>query len=143
MKCKVICLHSQPLHIWLVRAAQEGLAGQFLFAGGGTTACFEVNGGSALPGLLSNYYQPVSNYPFIGKEILDDYLDPFQSGSRLTFGTETTLDALMPMPETRWGDVSLLVLMNLSIAFDTIEHSVFLGQMVELIASLGGASAHT
>lgn len=74
---------------------------------------------------------------------MDDYLDPFQSGSRLAFGTETTLGALIPMPETRWGDVSLLVLMNLSIAFDTIEHSVFLGQMVELIASLGGASAHT
>ncbi|KAF7249443.1 hypothetical protein EYD10_05220 [Varanus komodoensis] len=82
-------------------------------------------------------YRLVANIPFLGKAfervvagqlqaLLDetDYLDPFQSGFRPGYGTESALVALYDdlCREKDMGSASLLVLLDLSVAFDTIDH---------------------
>ncbi|KAF7252624.1 Craniofacial development protein 2 [Varanus komodoensis] len=88
------------------------------------------------PEMAANY-RPVANIPFLGKvlervvagqlqALLDetDYLDPFQSGFRPGYGTESALVALYDdlCGERDRGSASLLVLLDLSAAFDTINH---------------------
>ncbi|KAF7239274.1 Inactive carboxypeptidase-like protein X2 [Varanus komodoensis] len=89
---------------------------------------------------MATNYRPVANIPFLGKvlewvvvgqlqALLDktDYLDPFQSGFRPGYGTESALVALYDdlCRERNRGSVSLLVLLDLSVAFDTIDHVAF------------------
>ena len=88
-----------------------------------------------------NNYRPVGNVPFLGKVLekmiegqlqmfLDEYnyLDPFQSGFRPDFGMETALVALYDdlCREKDRESVTLLIFLNLSAAFDTIDHGILL-----------------
>ncbi|KAF7239428.1 Visinin-like protein 1 [Varanus komodoensis] len=98
-------------------------------------------------------YRPVANIPFLGKvlervvagqlqALLDetDYLDPFQSGFRPGYGTESALVALYDdlCRERDRGSASLLVLLDLSVAFDTIDHSILLNRLAGL--GVGGTA---
>uniref|UniRef100_A0A803TYG3 Reverse transcriptase domain-containing protein n=1 Tax=Anolis carolinensis TaxID=28377 RepID=A0A803TYG3_ANOCA len=95
------------------------------------------------PTQLENF-QPISNLPYLGKVLehvvaselqgfLDDtdFLDPAESGFRPGHGTETTLVALVDdlRRELDRGSMSLLVLLDLSAAFDTVNHGILLGRL--------------
>lgn len=64
----------------------------------------------------------------------EDYLDLFQSGFRPGFGTQMALIRVMGDLRREWdgSSVSILALLDLSAAFDTIDHGIFLGQLQEL-----------
>ncbi|KAF7245360.1 RNA-directed DNA polymerase from mobile element jockey [Varanus komodoensis] len=104
------------------------------------------------PEMAANY-RPVANIPFLGKVLervvagqlqafLDetDYLDPFQSGFRPGYGTESALVALYDdlCREKDRGSASLLVLLDLSAAFDTIDHGILLNRLAGL--GVGGTA---
>ncbi|KAF7248256.1 Transcription factor ETV6 [Varanus komodoensis] len=97
--------------------------------------------------------RPVANIPFLGKVLervvagqlqarLDetDYLDPFQSSFRPRYGTESALVALYDdlCREKDSGSASLLVLLDLSAAFDTIDHGILLDRLAGL--GVGGTA---
>ncbi|KAF7252107.1 putative RNA-directed DNA polymerase from transposon BS [Varanus komodoensis] len=69
-----------------------------------------------------------------------DYLDPFQSGFRPRYGTESALVALYDdlCREKDRGSASLLVLLDLSAAFDTIDHGILLDRLAGL--GVGGTA---
>uniref|UniRef100_A0A803SQV2 Reverse transcriptase domain-containing protein n=1 Tax=Anolis carolinensis TaxID=28377 RepID=A0A803SQV2_ANOCA len=84
-------------------------------------------------------YRPVSNLPFLGKlveraaveqlqQFLNDTvgLDPFQSGFRKGHGTETVLVAITDQLRCQrdQGGSALLVLLDLTAAFDTVDHNL-------------------
>ncbi|KAF7253994.1 RNA-directed DNA polymerase from mobile element jockey, partial [Varanus komodoensis] len=98
-------------------------------------------------------YRPVTNILFLGKvlervvagqlqALLDetDYLDPFQSGFRPGYSTESALVALYEdlCREKDRGSASLLVLLDLSVAFDTIDHGILLDRLLGL--GVGGTT---
>ncbi|KAF7252571.1 RNA-directed DNA polymerase from mobile element jockey [Varanus komodoensis] len=98
-------------------------------------------------------YRPVANIPFLGKvleqvvagqlqALLDetDYLDPFQSSFRPGYGTESALVALYDdlCRERARGSASLLVLLDLSAAFNTIDHGILLDRLRGL--GVGGSA---
>ena len=69
-----------------------------------------------------------------------DHLDPFQLGFRPGFGTETALVALyydLCREEDR-GSVTLLILLDRPVAFDTIYHGILLEQLAE--SGMGGTA---
>ncbi len=86
--------------------------------------------------MLSNY-RPISNLPFIGKIIekvifnqlnkylnSNGYLDNFQSGIRAHHSTETALINIINdiRLNSDTGKLMVLVLLDLSAAFDTVDH---------------------
>uniref|UniRef100_A0A3Q3MS83 Reverse transcriptase domain-containing protein n=1 Tax=Mastacembelus armatus TaxID=205130 RepID=A0A3Q3MS83_9TELE len=105
------------------------------------------------PGVLANY-RPISNLPFISKILekavakqLSDHLhrnelfEDFQSGFRAHHSTETALlkvtnDLLLASDN---GLVSILVLLDLSAAFDTIDHNILLQRLEHVIGIRGTA----
>lgn len=104
-------------------------------------------------GTLANY-RPISNLPFTSKILervvanqLCDFLqnnslfEDFQSGFRAHHSTETALvkvtnDLLSASDE---GLLSVLVLLDLSAAFDTIDHHILLKRLEELLGITGTA----
>ncbi|KAF7248501.1 RNA-directed DNA polymerase from mobile element jockey, partial [Varanus komodoensis] len=95
------------------------------------------------PEMAANY-RLVANIPFLGKvlewvvagqlqALLDenDYLDPFQSGFRPRYGTESALVTLYDdlCRERDKGSASLLVLLDFSAAFNTINHGILLDRL--------------
>ena len=105
------------------------------------------------PEVLANY-RPISNLPFLSKILekvvakqLCDYLknndlfEDFQSGFRTHHSTETALvkvtnDLLIASDK---GLVSILVLLDLSAAFDTIDHDILLQRLEHLVGIKGTA----
>jgi hypothetical protein len=93
---------------------------------------------------ILNNYRPVSNLPFMSKLVEKavlkrlsvhlrkcDLYEPFQSAYRQYHSTETAL--LRVVNDIRSavdkGNVSLLLLLDLSAAFDTIDHQILLSQL--------------
>lgn len=67
-------------------------------------------------------------------QVLLDFLDPFQSGFWPGFGTETALVALYDYLcwERDRANVFLLTLLDLSVAFNAINHCILLERLSEL-----------
>lgn len=93
--------------------------------------------------MLKNY-RPVSNLPFVSKilekvvlrQFLDhlskhDLMEPFQSAYRAHHSTETALLSVMNdlLLACDRGKVSLLSMLDLSAAFDTIDHGILLERL--------------
>ncbi|KAF7250919.1 Tetraspanin-7 [Varanus komodoensis] len=102
---------------------------------------------------IATNYRPVANIPFLGKvlewvvagqvqTLFDetDYQDPFQSGFRPGYGTESALVTLyddLCRGRDR-GSASLLVLLDLSAASDAINHGILLDRLSGL--GVGGTA---
>ena len=105
------------------------------------------------PEVLANY-RPISNLPFLSKILekvvanqLCDFLhhnslfEKFQSGFRKHHSTETALVKItndLLMAEDK-GLLSVLVLLDLSAAFDTIDHDILLQRLEQSIGISGTA----
>uniref|UniRef100_A0A803T068 Reverse transcriptase domain-containing protein n=1 Tax=Anolis carolinensis TaxID=28377 RepID=A0A803T068_ANOCA len=152
-----------PCPSWLLKQASGGLVDWFvriinasleqgIFPSGLKQAVVRpvLKKASLDPANLSNY-RPISNLPFLGK-VLErvvasqlqgfledtDFLDQSQSGFRPGYSTETALVVLVDdlRRELDRGSVTLLVLLDISAAFDTIDHGILLGRLSGM--GLGG-----
>ena len=103
------------------------------------------------PHTLANY-RPISNLPFISKLLErvvssqltahlseNDLFDSFQSGFRPHHSTETALvkvinDLLIAMDSDQ---TSILLLLDLSAAFDTVDHTILLDRLENLVGIKG------
>ncbi len=101
-------------------------------------------------------YRPISNFPFLSKILenvassqLYSFLEKnyicedFQSGFRPSHSTETALIRVtndLPLSSDR-GCISLLVLLDLSAAFDTINHNILLNRLENSVGISGNALA--
>ncbi len=105
------------------------------------------------PDVLANY-RPISNLPFLSKVLekavakqLCDFLhsnslfEDFQSGFRAHHSTETALVKITNdlLTASDKGLVSVLVLLDLSAAFDTIDHQILLQRLEHFIGIKGTA----
>ena len=105
------------------------------------------------PENLKNY-RPVSSLPFLSKVLerlvlaqllqhleTNHLLEPFQSAYRRSHSTETALlrifDSLLQAADR--GEVTLLSLLDLSAAFDTIDHSMLLSRLSNCFGCTGTA----
>ncbi len=97
-------------------------------------------------------YRPISNLPFLSKILekvvssqlysfleKNDICEDFQSGFRPYHSTETALirvtnDLLLSSDR---GCISLLVLLDLSAAFDTIDHNILLNRLENFVGISG------
>uniref|UniRef100_A0A803TDF9 Reverse transcriptase domain-containing protein n=1 Tax=Anolis carolinensis TaxID=28377 RepID=A0A803TDF9_ANOCA len=152
-----------PCPSWLIKSAREGLVDWFVLI---INASLEQGvfpsylkqavvrpllKKVSLDSTVLNNFRPISNLPFLGKVLervvasqlqgfLDDinYLDQSQSGFRPGHGTKTALVALVDdlRRELDRGSVTLLVLLDISAAFDTIDHGILLGRLSGM--GLGG-----
>ncbi len=107
------------------------------------------------PKVLVNY-RPISNLPFLSKILekivssqlysfleKNDICEDFQSGFRPYHSTETALirvtnDLLLSSDR---GCISLLVLLDLSAAFDAIDHNILLNRLENFVGISGSALA--
>lgn len=109
---------------------------------------------SSLDATVLNNYWPISDLPFLGKVLekvvyqqLTDFLlkdksfDVFQSGFRPHHSTETALIKVINdiRLNTDAGKVSVLVLLDLSAAFDTVDHEI-LSQRLEDWVGISGTA---
>ncbi len=101
-------------------------------------------------------YRPISNLPFLSKILekvissqlysfleKNDICEEFQSGFRPYHSTETALirvtnDLLLSSDR---GCISLLVLLDLNAAFDTIDHNILLNRLENFVGISGSALA--
>ena len=101
---------------------------------------------------ILNNYRPVSNLPFIGKIIekvvyqqlnkfltLNAILDKHQSGFRQHHSTETALIKVLNdiRMNSDTGQSTVLVLLDLSAAFDTIDHAILLDRLENWVGLSG------
>ncbi len=101
--------------------------------------------------ILSNY-RPKSNLPFIGKIIekvvfnqlnnylnSNGYLDNFQSGFLAHHSTETALIKIINEIcfNSDSGKISVLVLLDLSAAFDIVDHNILLERLENWVGLSG------
>ena len=104
-------------------------------------------------GILANY-RPISNLPFlskilekaVAKQLCDflhdnDLFESFQSGFRANHSTETALlrvaNDLLTAADNNL--LSVLVLLDLSAAFDTVDHHILLHRLEHLVGIKGAA----
>lgn len=105
------------------------------------------------PTVLSNY-RPISNLPFLSKILekailkqLDEFLlknkihDKFQSGFRKGHSTETALVKITNDLRVNADNknASILIFLDLSAAFDTIDHKVLIDRLENCIGLQGTA----
>ncbi len=101
--------------------------------------------------MLSNY-RPISNLPFIDKIIeklvfnqlnkylnSNGYLDNFQSGFRVHHSTETALINIINdiCYNSHSVKISVLVLLDLSAAFDTVDHNILIESLENWVGLSG------
>ena len=101
--------------------------------------------------MLKNY-RPVSNLSFLSKVLervvaarLTNYMtinqlhEPMQSAYRACHSTETALVRVQNDILRTLGGAAILVLLDLSAAFDTIDHSILLSRMESVLGVKGSA----
>jgi len=103
---------------------------------------------------IPNNFRPISNLPYLSKILerhvasqlkshlnLHNLYEPFQSGFRSKHSTETALlkitnDILLSADS---GFLTILILLDLSAAFDTINHSILLSRLHHSVGITGPA----
>ena len=99
-----------------------------------------------------NNHRPVSNLPFLSKILeklvftqINDFLNDkqileiFQSGFRVNHSTETALLKVLNDIRCNWDSqkLSVLVLLDLSAAFDTVDHAILLNRLKHMVGLSG------